>query len=223
MRQLLIYSDSVIKGVMHENGRYKLCEDHDFASLNARGIEAHNHSKMGATIRTGLAIMRRKLAPCDEETLVLLSFGGNDCDYNWAEVAADPDGIHMPHIEPDEFAALYREAIELARASGAKVAAASIVPIEARRYMHTISEGKSGENILKWLGDVNRLYRWQESYNQIACSVAGKLGCPILDIRSAFLQSACFPTLMSDDGIHPSPAGHALLHRTVRAALCGIE
>ena len=129
----------------------------------------------------------------------------------------------MPHIEPDDFAALYREAIELARASGAKVAAASIVPIEARRYMKTISEGKSGESILKWLGDVNRLYRWQESYNQIACSVAGKLGCQILDIRSAFLQSACFPTLMSDDGIHPSPAGHALLHRTVRAALCGIE
>ena len=134
MRQLFFFSDSVIKGVMHENGRYKLCEDHDFASLNARGIEAHNHSKMGATIRTGLDIMRRKLTPCDEETLVLLSFGGNDCDYNWAEVAADPDGIHMPHIEPDEFAALYREAIELARASGAKVAAASIVPIEARRY-----------------------------------------------------------------------------------------
>ena len=180
-----------------------------------------------ASKRTTIPKWARPSAPaltsCDEETLVLLSFGGNDCDYNWAEVAADPDGIHMPHIEPDEFAALYREAIELARASGAKVAAASIVPIEARRYMHTISEGKSGENILKWLGDVDRLYRWQESYNQIACSVAGKLGCQILDIRSAFLQSACFPTLMSDDGIHPSPAGHALLHRTVRAALCGME
>lgn len=47
MRQLFIFSDSVIKGVMHENGRYKLCEDHDFASLNARGIEAHQPFQNG--------------------------------------------------------------------------------------------------------------------------------------------------------------------------------
>ena len=133
MRQLLIFSDSVVKGVMHENGRYKLCDDHDFTSLNTCGVEAHNYSKMGATIRTGLEIMQRKLTHYDDQTLILLSFGGNDCDYNWAEIAADPDGIHMPHTPPEEFSSLYRDAVAFARASGAEVAAASIVPIEATR------------------------------------------------------------------------------------------
>lgn len=221
MRQLLIFSDSVVKGVMHENGRYKLCDDHDFTSLNTCGVEAHNYSKMGATIRTGLEIMQRKLTRCDDQTLILLSFGGNDCDYNWAEIAADPDGIHMPHTPPEEFVSLYRDAVALARTSGAEVAAASIVPIEATRYMKTISDGRDAANILKWLGDINRLYRWQEYYNHLACAAAASLGCRMIDVRSAFLQSACFPSLMSDDGIHPSPAGHALLHKTVYAALSG--
>ena len=218
MRQLLIFSDSVVKGVMHENGKFKLCDDHDFTSLKEIGVEAHNYSKMGATIRTGLDIMNRKLTPCDRDTTILLSFGGNDCDYNWEEISDNPDGVHAPHTTPEDFVTLYRDAIRAAQKTGASVAVASIVPIEAERYMKTISQGRSEENILKWLGDVHRLYRWQEYYNFLACSLSGSLGCRLVDIRSRFLQSACFPTLMSDDGIHPSPAGHALLHKAVASA-----
>ena len=219
MRQLYIFSDSVVKGVMHENGRYKLCDDHDFSSLSVCGIEAHNFAKMGATIRTGLEIMQRRLPEDAQGAVVLLSFGGNDCDFDWAEISDAPDSVHLPHTLPEDFTALYREAISLARLRGAEVAVASIVPIEATRYMRTISAGRSEENILKWLGDVNRLYRWQEYYNDLACTAALKLGCHMIDVRPRFLQSACFPALMSDDGIHPSPAGHALLHKTFADAL----
>ena len=88
--------------------------------------------------------------------------------------------------------------------------------------MQTISRDRSDENILKWLGDVHRLYRWQEYYNALSTQLAQSAGCPVLDIRSQFLQSARFPALLSDDGIHPSAEGHALLHRTLASMLAGL-
>ena len=223
LRPLYIFGDSIIKGVMHADAKYHLCDDHDFASLSAAGFEAHNHAKMGATVRTGLDILQRKLPACADGSVVLLSFGGNDCDYDWEQVSSAPDGTHCPHLLPEEFLSGYQQLISAARERGAAVAVASIVPIDAQRYMHTISQNRSGENILKWLGDVYRLYRWQESYNALACTLARSLGCPVLDLRLPFLQSARFPSLMSDDGIHPSPEGHALLHRTLAEALSSLS
>ena len=103
MRQLIIFGDSVIKGVHHCGGKFHLCPDHDFASLQAVGVEAHNYAKMGATIGTGLSILQRRLSACVPGATVLFSFGGNDCDYNWAEIAAAPEAGHLPHTPPERF------------------------------------------------------------------------------------------------------------------------
>lgn len=220
MRELMIFGDSVMKGVIHEDNKFRLCHDHDFAFLSESSIKAANYAKMGATIKTGLEIMRRKLAPCTRETTVLLSFGGNDCDYDWTQIAQSPDTAHLPAVPPDEFVELYRDAIRAAQAAGAQVAVTSILPLEAERYMRRISEGRDGGNILKWLGDVNHLYRWQEYYNAMACSLARSLGCRIVDLRTKFLQSDEFASLISDDGTHPTQKGHDLIHRSIASALC---
>ena len=162
MRQLIIFGDSVIKGVHHCGGKFHLCPDHDFASLQAVGVEAHNYAKMGATIGTGLSILQRRLSACVPGATVLFSFGGNDCDYNWAEIAAAPEAEHLPHTPPERFPELYRQAIQMARDCGAEPVVASIVPLEAERYWRVISNGLDGARIMQWLGDVHHLYRWQE-------------------------------------------------------------
>ena len=218
MRQLMIFGDSVMKGVIHENGKFRLCQDHDFSFLSKNAITGVNYAKMGATVKTGFAIMQRKLGLCTQDDTVLLSFGGNDCDYDWAQIAARPDDEHLPAVPPEAFCAGYRTLIETAQQSGARVAVASIIPLEAERYMQCISAGKNADHILKWLGDVNHLYRWQEYYNTMLCQLAQSLGCPIVDLRGAFLQRADFQTLISDDGIHPSQKGHDLIHQRVAAA-----
>ena len=219
MRQLIIFGDSVIKGVHHCGGKFHLCPDHDFASLQAVGVEAHNYAKMGATIGTGLSILQRRLSACGPGATVLFSFGGNDCDYNWAEIAAAPEAGHLPHTPPERFPELYRQAIQMARDCGAEPVVASIVPLEAERYWRVLSNGLDGARIMQWLGDVHHLYRWQEYYNDLACSTAKAMGCRVIDIRSPFLRQPRFPTLMSDDGIHPSEQGHALLHQVLADAL----
>ena len=67
---------------------------------------------------------------------------------------------------------------------------------------------------------MNHLYRWQEYYNAMACSLARSLGCRIVDLRTKFLQSDEFASLISDDGIHPTQKGHDLIHRSIASALC---
>lgn len=219
MRQLLIIGDSIMKGVMNDDGKYRLCHDHDFSSLTANEIQVDNASKMGATIESIQPVLKKKLAGLDEQSTVLFSLGGNDCDYDWSKISEDPDGTFEPHTPNDRFLSLYRDAIRAAQDTGAKVAVASILPLDSERYFDFITKGRDRGNILHWLGDVNHLYRWQEYYNSLVCTLARVFGCRLVDLRSRFLCRSDFPSLLSCDGIHPSQQGHDLIHTSVAAAL----
>ena len=104
MKKIKIYGDSILKGVMYneELKRYKLF-GYRFDELAENGIEVENNCKMGATIGEGFEIMKATLDDCDEETVVLLEYGGNDCNYNWAEVADNPNGEFLPNTPEDKF------------------------------------------------------------------------------------------------------------------------
>lgn len=220
VRELMIFSDSIMKGVIFENGKYRLCQGHDFSFLSSCGVNARNYAKMGATIKNGLAIMEKKLVPCGADTTVLLSFGGNDSDYRWQEIAAHPEDAHTPAVSEEEFVRLYREAVRIARESGAQVAAATLFPISPERYFETISCGKNAANIEKWLGDIAHLYRWQEYYSALVGRAARESGCRLIDLRAAFIRRDDLPQLICDDGIHPTQAGHDLIHDFLRQELC---
>ena len=101
-------------------------------------------------------------------------------------------------------------------ATGATVMMANMIPIDAERYMQTISKGNSYENILSWLGDVSMLYRFQEHYNRLVEQLSMETGCPLIDLRGAFLLSHDYKALISSDGIHPTEAGHDLIEKTLR-------
>ena len=91
MKKLMIFGDSIIKGVTYSGQSYHLCQDHDFDTIAAQGVAVENYARMGATIDAGLKQIDRRLAPCAEDTTVLFCFGGNDCDYDWKAISADPD------------------------------------------------------------------------------------------------------------------------------------
>ena len=47
-KKLVIFGDSIAKGVMFQDGRYHLCRAHDFDALAQQGVEVRNFAKMGA-------------------------------------------------------------------------------------------------------------------------------------------------------------------------------
>ncbi len=220
VNKIEIFGDSVMQGVVYnsELKRYKLCRN-KYDELRESGIEVKNNARMGATIDRGLETIERLADRCDENTLVLLEFGGNDCDYDWEKISSAPDDDHAPHTTPERFNAEYKTAVAKLKERGANVALATLVPVDASKYINWITQNRSYDNILKWLGDVSMLSRWQEYYNRIVEDIAKELACPLIDIRGKFLRTHKYSECLCADGIHPSELGHGMIEREITDAV----
>ena len=220
MNKLFIFGDSILKGVTFSDERRRLviASSGGYGEIEQMGYDVKNKSRLGATITKGLGIMDETLEECGEGDIVLIEYGGNDCDYEWQMISEDPDGDFLPHTPEAQFTKEYAFAIEKVRERGAIPILSTLVPVDAERYMKWITRDKSYENILKWLGDTSMLYRWQERYNRLVEAIARCFRCQILDVRDKFLLSHDYKSLISADGIHPTEEGHAI----IRSALSSI-
>lgn len=217
-----IWGDSVMKGVVYDEdkGKYSLLPENgaDRASRKL-GLTLLNRSRMGCTVTKGLSLLKKDLqkpeAGCDA---AIIEFGGNDCDYDWERVAAAPEQEHQPRTPLPQFMAGLREMVSLIRQKGMEPVMMTLPPIDAQRYFHFFTRsGLSRENVLHWLGDVQHIYRWHERYSLAVSRVARECGCPLADVRDAFLAERAPSDLLCIDGIHPNEKGHALIERVLES------
>lgn len=59
-KRLVIFGDSIAKGVTYQDGRYHLCSEHNFDALAQKGITVSNFAKMGACSDTVLTIAKKQ-------------------------------------------------------------------------------------------------------------------------------------------------------------------
>lgn len=211
-----IFGDSISKGIIFEEQGQRYCTVTKEIRGWTRPAILHNFSVMGCTIRKGMEIIKRHLLQLSDYKNVFLEFGGNDCDFNWQAVSDDPDGNHLPNTPPEEFETLYTDAIRSIQKQGGNPVLLTMPPLAPERYFNWISKGKNAANILKWLGNVDTIYRWQEMYNMKVTLLAQKLSVPLIDIRSAFLSQHHYRDFLCADGIHPNRRGHHLIYNTIR-------
>jgi lysophospholipase L1-like esterase len=218
---LTIYGDSILKGVLLENGRYTVNRQWDAALNQQLGGTVKNRSRFGCTIQKAMAVITRDCQTPQPGDYALLEFGGNDCDYRWAEVADHPDQAHDCNTPPESFVKTYRQAIALIRQSGRTPVMATLPPIHSERYLGFICrDGLSRDRILHWLGDVDAIYRWQESYSRLVEDIARQEDVKLLDVRAAFLRDERTPEeLLCLDGIHPSRGGQKLIFDSLCAGV----
>ena len=76
---------------------------------------------------------------------------------------------------------------------------------------------------MKYLGDVQHIYRWQERYALAVAEIGSKLNCTILTLRDAFLVARDFKALLCVDGIHPSEKGHQLIWSEISRLIAGAQ
>lgn len=219
--KLQIFGDSILQGVVYsdEQRRYRLRKGSKYDSFADNEIEVENHSRMGATAEKILNLQERFINKASKTDVVLLEMGGNDCDYNWQEVSNSPESAHNPKTPPELFKKLYAKAIKKASSNGARVAVASLVPIDSEKYLSWISKGLSKDNIISWLGDVSMLSRWHEYYNHIIENIARKNGCIFVDLRGDFLLRHDYGELICTDGIHPTEKGYSVIEDKIRSVL----
>ncbi len=216
-RKLEIYGDSILRGVTYDSarGRYTLCKERS-ETIDGLGVEARNYSRLGATVTKGVELVEKNVIANEKGTVVLLEYGGNDCDFDWDSVSEDPEGTFSPHTPDGEFRSSYNRMIDRIADAGADPVIATLVPLDAEKYMNWIARGRSYENILRWLGDVTMLARWQEQYNRILEWLAFERSVPLFDLRGVFLTSRNYRDLICDDGIHPSEEGHRVINEQLR-------
>ncbi len=213
-RSLQIFGDSIMRRVIYDEDkrRYRFLSDSDlqkFASLY--NFKIINNSLFGCTIGKGLELLKNKLNPA-ENGLMLLEYGGNDCDFDWPKIAEEPEAEHLPATPIAEFTAAYYRLIDEARSRGYKPILMNLPPLDAEKYFLWFSaKCSSKETLIKWLGDVQMIYRFQELYSTAITEIAHKKNCICIDIRSRFLDKHNFKSLLCTDGIHPNEQGHALI------------
>ncbi len=212
-RHITIWGDSILKGVILDetDGRYKVLEGNcvsRFAGIT--GSKVSNHAAFGMTTAKALERISKSVErnPPQRDDIVLIEFGGNDCDYNWAEVSAQPEARHVPKTPMDLFAAKLRNIVDTFRSFDISPVLVSLPPLEPAKYFNWISRGLSADNILGWLGDIHKIYRWQEAYNDIVVTFANDNKLRLIDVRRNFLVSDRYSTQFCADGIHPNERGH---------------
>jgi lysophospholipase L1-like esterase len=226
-RRISVWGDSILKGVVLDeaDGRYRVLRDNcveKFARITGAAIS--NHASFGMTTGKALERIRRALerTPPAEDDLVVLEYGGNDCDFCWAEVAADPEGKHLPKTPIDQFGTMLQSIIDLFKSLRVKPILMSLPPLDPGKYFSWLSRGLDAERLRAWLGDVNRIYRWQEAYNSVVLQIGMANGLRIIDVRRDFLVSDDCCSRICADGIHPNEAGQNTILESVLAYVRGV-
>ena len=121
-----LWGDSIGKGVLFDEvrGRYAIAKNHFIKLLKHAGIaDINSHARFGATVEEGLQDFE---ATCQVESdIVVIEFGGNDCDMPWENIAREPQADYQAKTPLN----LFEEKIEafvLAVRNGAQAAAGDV-------------------------------------------------------------------------------------------------
>lgn len=215
----MISGDSISKGVIYdeERNKYVILED-NYVSLLQKKMKGvvRNTARFGNTLMKGMSNLKRDVLK-DKPNIVLIEYGGNDCDFNWNEIASNPDAEHSPKTDFNTFEKMLTEAIDYLRKQQITPVLMNLPPLNADNYFKWVSRNNpdAEQNILKWLGSVTKIYWWQERYNSTIQKVSELTKTKYIDVRGAFLQYPDFTKFLCTDGIHPNKEGHQIISEKV--------
>lgn len=214
MIELSVWGDSIAKGVVYDElrGRYVVLKDNCLSRLKEAGLAGvQNYSVMGQTSQNG--VERIMLADIHPGQIVVIEYGGNDCDLDWKQVSERPEHRQYGKIPIERFAKNICGMIQRVCSAGAKPVLVTPPPLNAERYFRWISKNLNADNIMKYLGSVQTIFSWQKAYADCIADLAKKHDVYLADMRSVF---SCKDDMMCIDGIHPNAKGHAAMY--LRAA-----
>lgn len=214
IRKVILFGDSILRGIiLNEDNRYVISKHIDWETIAGKlDVDIDNRSKMGATVSHGIGSLTKLLSQESDIYAIVLEYGGNDCDFNWTDVASSKSKQYQPFTQTDLFEQTLSEMITMIKARNIKVILMTLPPISAAKYFPWITRnGIDKDNILYFLGDVDRIYRQQELYNEIVVKLAHEHNIDLVHARTKFLKADNFQDLLCEDGIHPNAEGEQLI------------
>ncbi len=216
IEKISILGDSISKGVILDtlSKKYKILKESAadlFSSEN--NVIVKNYAKFGCTSEKALGLIADIVKEENKHEIILIELGGNDCDYKWDEVAKDPEANHRPNVELEDFRLNIAKIIEIVKTSGRDLAFMTLPPIDAQKYFNWITRGdpERAKNILRFIGEVNYIYRHQELYATALEEIATQNKVYKIPVRAGFLAIPKYGDYICDDGIHLNEQGQEVM------------
>lgn len=210
--------DSIIKGVVlniEQSGKmHYALSDHSIAEqiASSKHMEAVNLGKMGCTIEAGERILDHHLPSIENAEYAILCYGGNDSDYNWRAIAANPQAEHQPKTAIGVFEKTYARIISKVRAAGITPVVMSLPPMDSAKYYDFFTSVFSSEekrNVSRWLkGGASAIEAGHELYNDAVKRVAASADALLVDVSSAMKEPSRY---LCADGIHINAHGQQII------------
>lgn len=215
-----IWGDSIGKGVTFDSERDRpvICKSSCEFYLKEKGYEVRNYARIGCTAPQGETLMTDERL--QKGGVAVIEFGGNDSDIDWSAVDREPEKpLHPAKVSIPEFREALLRMARRAEAAGMRPVLTTPVPVLAQRYLDFLGRTRNRENLLRYLGGADYIYRWQERYDIAVREAASRCGAYLLDLRERFLWEKRLEDVMSADGIHPNARGHKLICEAAEKAL----
>lgn len=210
-----IYGDSLMKGTIPtEMARYKFTISKYLNEILRKfPLQIINRARFGAPVTKGKVLLKKDLERSVTAKFTLLEYGGNDCNFDWNKISAEPEVDHSPTTSLEMFLQTLEDMIDALFRAGSTPVLMSLPPIDSEKYLTRIcmDPGCDRNRILSWLGDINMIYRYHELYSNSIVGLAVKKGLQLIDVRSRFLDKRNYKDLISEDGIHPSEKGYDII------------
>ncbi|MFV0529640.1 MAG: SGNH/GDSL hydrolase family protein [Lachnospiraceae bacterium] len=210
LSKISFFGDSILKGIQinPSNNKYYTKNDMDMDAISTSfRANIQNFSRFGCTVTKGAALLEARLEKGMDCDAVIMDFGGNDCDFTWADIAQNPEGNFLPHTPIEEFSRVYRDLIVKLKEHAITPILTTLPPLEPQRFFDWFCKDLDKENILKWLGSIKKIYTHQEAYSREVEKIAALEKVPLVDIRKVFLQKGPAKELLCEDGTHPNSRG----------------
>lgn len=223
-KTVYVFGDSIMRGVVEDDEspvsvvpKYRF-SNNSFVERCSRDyhVQILNFARFGSTIENGRRQIARHLKDIPPGSYVFLEFGGNDCAFNWKEVAENPEKEHLPITPLKNFVSCYEDIVDQLVSAGVKPVLMSLPAINATRYFKHLSHNLNAANIHHWMyGDINYIINWHELYNIAVFCLARRKNIPIIDVSAVFLEKRNYSDFLCADGIHPNEKGHAMMVQAI--------
>ena len=216
INSIAVWGDSILKGAVtgYSQNRFDVLEDKNslFLASQKLGFTLTNKSVFGNIINKAQRTLNRDMEKGLTADLGIIESGGNDCDYDWSLVSADPDAPHSPRNTLPEFLRMMDEMVQTLRAHRITPLLMTMPPLVLDRWYTCITAGQNESNIRKFLhDDTFRLYSVHELYSMNIVKYAVTHNVQFIDMRMRLLAVPDYRALMCSDGIHPNADGYAFM------------
>lgn len=223
IKSVSVIGDSIFKGVIYDENRRRYIVSKDSCGRlleNEVPFKINNYSRFGITIKDAYKVLNYVLDHSSDE-IIVIEIGGNDSNFDWNAIANYPEGEYLPNTSLMEYGKYLEKIIKRIMLADRVPVLATLPPVDANKYFDWIkSKGLNGDNILKWLGTVDKIYTFHDHYNEVIENLSRKYNLGLIDLRNGFIyEKENNDELISIDGIHPSLTGQRLIKDIILKAI----